>query len=37
MSRHMDISSTGGLTGLSKLEAEMTGFANYGGEDFVNA
>ena len=25
------------VTGLRKIEAEMTGFANYGGEDFINA
>ena len=37
MSRHMDFASTGGLTGLRKIEAEMTGFANFGGEDYINA
>ena len=37
MQRHMEFASTGGITGLSKIEAEMTGFANYGGEDFINA
>ena len=37
MQRHMEYASTGGLTGLRKIEAEMTGYANYGGEDFINA
>lgn len=37
MQRHMEYAATGGITGLRKIEAEMTGFANYGGEDFINA
>ena len=32
----MEYASTGGITGLRKIEAESTGYANYGGEDIVN-
>ena len=37
MQRHFEYAQTGGITGIRKIEAEMTGFANYGGEDFINA
>ena len=36
MDRHMDIASTGGITGLRKLTAESTGYANLGDENELN-
>ena len=36
VSRHMRIAKTGGLTGLRKLTAESTGYANFGDEEEIN-
>ena len=34
--RHMNIASTGGLTGLRKFTVEQTGYANFGDEEELN-
>lgn len=33
INRHMKIAATGGLTGLRKLTAQQTGYANFGDEE----
>ena len=35
VSRHMNFAKSGGLTGLRKLTAESTGYANFGDEEEI--